>query len=1128
MRLLPRVAFLCTFLTCCLFASAQTSPHPKTSSAAAANAISNLATSNLHPNATIMQVPLAIEPNVGQGTPGAIYLAHSGSLQVGFFANHVDVQAPGSSGREKLGMLLVDARRDATMVATEKGAGESNYLLGNAPSGWHTHIPQYGRITYERVYPGVDLTFYGRGQQVEHDFVVQPRADYRQVRVRYEGADRLYLSHNGDLHVVMDGGELLMRAPHIYQPATGRKIERNGSFVLLSKNEVGFHIDAVAPDLPLIIDPVLDYSTYLADLPLAVSGVAVDGSGNTYIVGSTFSSNYPVTAGSFQTKCASCAANKPDVFITKLNATGTAQVYSTLLGGSDYDEARAIAVDASGDAIIAGRTSSKDFPLKNPISAGVVSSDDGFVTSLAPDGASLNFSSRLGGTDNAGHSPVTFPGAVAVDSNSGVYVSGTTQSQYLPVTPGALHSAYVSSGVFLTKLQPTGRLAYSAIVGDSGDATGGTGPSGLAVDLSGNAYLAGTVGITGFTNTTPWPTTPGAYQAALISPSRDAPFVTKISPDGASILYSTLVGTGHANSMALTSNREVILVGAGINYPITPDAFDSAVGAGFIAKLSADASQLLYSSYFGTKGSYGGPGIQSVALDTSGNVWIAGYDLSSPPLPVVHPLQSLPGPVLSNSSAFVSEFDSGIHTLLFSTYFNGAQAGSQISGVALDVQGRAHIAGTGASDMPTTSSAFQRTVTPPPPGYSYTYGFAALIDPAQPGPGICFSPNVFTIAQVGSSSSAPLTVTNCGTVPLTIDSVQLSSPIFALPPGSNCVGTLSENASCTISVIFTPPAAGDFNTSLTLTSSALIPTYSLPVSGSATTTPGVGGATATLSPKTLAFGTQRVGAASAPQQLTLTNTGGPTLSSLAVAISGADAASFSQTNNCGKSVASGKSCTINVIFTPSSADAKQASLLLTDSAANSPQSAALSGSGAAAPGIAIAFPAGASSATVQSGQPANYTLALSSTGGLSGPVTLSCSKLPPYATCSFSPSTINVSSGSASSVSLTISTQQKSQSVAKLVRTSGALVGLVAILFFPGTIKRKQQAFANFRRTHGLPLFFMTAAVIGTLTFAGCGGSAPTPAQPGNSSTPAGTYTISVVATSGTTSQASSVSLVVQ
>jgi hypothetical protein len=194
-----------------------------------------------------------------------------------------------------------------------------------------------------------------------------------------------------------------------------------------------------------------------------VAAITVDAAGNTYIVGQTFSSTYPVTSGALQGACSSCASNQPDIFITKLNATGTAQIFSTFLGGNYYDAPSNIVVDSSGNVIVAGITQSVDFPVKNPISAGTASfgNSDGFVASLTPDGASLNFSSRLGGTDSDGHAAFTNPGGLAVDAAGDVYVSGTTQSAYLPTTSGALNAGTPDGNdlyVFLTKLQASGNL----------------------------------------------------------------------------------------------------------------------------------------------------------------------------------------------------------------------------------------------------------------------------------------------------------------------------------------------------------------------------------------------------------------------------------------------------------------------------------------------------------------------------------------------------------------------------------------------------------------------------------------------------------------------------------------------
>jgi Abnormal spindle-like microcephaly-assoc'd, ASPM-SPD-2-Hydin len=783
---------------------------------------------------SIAKLPLVFEPNVGQGPSDQTYLTLSGIMQVGFTPDSIEVQLPSAGQPQVLGMTLVNARADVHIAASDKGAGESNYLLGDQPSTWKTHVPQYGRLTYGDVYPGVNLTFYGKDGRVEHDFVVQPGADYRRIKLRYRGARKLKLAENGDLRMAVGDSEVIVRAPYVYQDVLGHRRERDGKFVLLGADEVSFQVSAFDPTLPLVIDPILDYSTYLADQSLSVEGAAVDAAGNTYIVGLAFSSTYPITASGFQTTCSSCASNKPDIFITKLNAVGTAQVYSTFLGGSDYDQPWMITVDTNGNAIVAGYTASADFPLKNAIPSGTASSQDGFVASLAPDGASLNFSSRLGGSSSQAISGTTLATAVTTDATGNVYVSGTTESPSIPVTPGALNAgtpSYANNYVFLAKLQASGSLVYSAIVGATGMSSQCCTVVGMALDSDGNTYLAGTVGVTPFTNTTPWPTTSGAYQATMISPGDAAPFVAKVSDDASTLLYSTLVTTGIARGMALTPDHQVILVGnPSFNYPVTPDAYSSMVGTSFIAKLSADASQLSYSTYFSTATLDTGGYITNVALDSAGDVWVAGNTGFESNVPMMDPLQSVPGSTLiPEGSAFISEFDPSIHQLLFSTYFNGAQGGSRIAGLAIDNQGNAHIVGTGEDDLPVTPTAYLGAVTPPPPNFNYTYGFAAVINPNIPGPGICFSDGPFIVAPVGSSGNISLTITNCGSAPLNISSVQLTSPIFALSSSGSCVGTLAPNAMCTIGVTFTPAATGTFSTALTVSSNATIPTYNIPV-----------------------------------------------------------------------------------------------------------------------------------------------------------------------------------------------------------------------------------------------------------------------------------------------------------
>jgi hypothetical protein len=350
-----------------------------------------------------VNLPITFEENSGQADGDAAYVAHVGGAMLGFSAGRVALHLPREGNQ--LSLSFVGTRKSALSVKDRTG-GESNYLIGTSPADWHTHIPQYGQLKYSNLYPGVDLIFYGNGKELEHDFVVAPGGDYRSIRMHYEGMKSLAVSAQGALELTMREGIVEIKPPKIYQMNGSVREEREGRFVLTGKNEVGFHIEKFDSVRPLVIDPVLNYSTYLASSALNVDAVAVDGSGNTYVLGDT-AAPYPTTSGAFQQTCNSCVS-QTDLFITKLNATGTAQIYSTYLGGNARDRGIKIVVDANGNAIVGGTTESFDFPLKNPVvTSGVPGNggiDDAFITSLAPDGASLNFSTRLGSTA----SPVTW------------------------------------------------------------------------------------------------------------------------------------------------------------------------------------------------------------------------------------------------------------------------------------------------------------------------------------------------------------------------------------------------------------------------------------------------------------------------------------------------------------------------------------------------------------------------------------------------------------------------------------------------------------------------------------------------------------------------------------------------
>jgi hypothetical protein len=357
-----------------------------------------------------------------------------------------------------LRMRLVGANAGAKVTGLEELAGKSNYFIGNDPKKWRTNLPNYARVRYANVYPGVDLVYYGNQRELEYDFVVQPGADPRQIALDLradgvsppEGERRssLHIDPSGDLAVSTDGGAVVFYKPVVYQPATDDAAltndaghgSRSRHFVdgkyMLSGNRVTFEVAGYDKRRSLIIDPALAYSTYLGGSGSdVVDGIAVDASGNVYVTGFAGSTDFPTIVGAFQTTFGGGVA---DVFISKLNSAGSALVYSTFVGGSAFDQGTGIVIDASGNAYVVGGTFSNDFPT-TPGAFQTTSrgGDKAFVSKLNRSGSALSYSTYLGGsTSDAGF-------GIALDASGNAYVTGFTFSNDFPTTPGGVsdHSA---------------------------------------------------------------------------------------------------------------------------------------------------------------------------------------------------------------------------------------------------------------------------------------------------------------------------------------------------------------------------------------------------------------------------------------------------------------------------------------------------------------------------------------------------------------------------------------------------------------------------------------------------------------------------------------------------------------
>ena len=758
-----------------------------------------------------------------------------------------------------LRMKLVGANVHAKVSGLDELQGKSNYFIGTDPKKWRTNVANYAKVKYRDVYPGVDLVYYGNQRQLEYDFVVHPGADPSQIALdvgaglalpeRAPQAAPLRVDRNGDLVVGTDGGEVIFHKPVVYQQNDdGNRRPIEARYVLSTpqsaidnrQSTISFNLAPYDRRRPVVIDPVLAYSTYLGGGTEhdRGSGIAVDASGNAYVTGETGSSDFPTTPGTFQTTY----GRSVDVFVGKLNATGSALMYSTYLGGSGTEVGGGIAVDASGNAYVTGYASGTETsPPDFPTTAGAFQTTyggqaDAFVSKLNATGSALMYSTYLGG------SGTEVGGGIAVDASGNAYVAAYTFSPDFPTTPGAFQATYGGGrDAFVSKLNAAGSaLLYSTYLGGRGLDEGDE----LAIDGSGNAY------VTGYTESSDFPTTPGAFQATY-GGGGDA-YVSKLNAAGSALLYSTyLRGSGfdHGVGIAIDASGNAYVTGATFssNFPTTPGALQTTYGSGFVSKLNATGSALLYSTYLGGSNYYdAGAGI---AVDASGNAYVTGSTESSnfPTTPGAFQTVSAGG-----IDAFVSELNAEGSALLYSTYLGGS-GGAQGSGIAVDAAGNAYVTGDTGPDFPTTPGAFQTTCGWDRDAFVAKISFAAA-------PVLALTPSSLTFAPqaVGTTSAVKkVRLGNAGTKALNITNM-VASGDFAQT--NDCPASVAPAGFCTLSVTFTPTTAGTRTGAVTITDNAAGSPHKLPLTGSG------GIPVVSLTPVSLTFAAQACAPSAPPSQ----------------------------------------------------------------------------------------------------------------------------------------------------------------------------------------------------------------------------------------------------------------------
>jgi Beta-propeller repeat len=698
-------------------------------------------------------LPLSFEVNQGQTDESVKFLARSSGFSLFLTEKEAVLKLRKKKGEKIISnafsLEFAGANSAAKIEGIDEQQNKSNYFIGDDQTKWQRNIANYGKAVYRELYDGIDAVFYGSRKEFEYDFVVAPHADPNQILLNFKGAKNVKID-DGCLVVKVKGETVRFAAPVTYQDTAEGRETIESRYVLKGENQVAFAVGDYDENKTLVIDPKLLYSTYIGgntefiDIVEgkgdSINGIAIDSSGNAYLTGNTDSTDFPFSSNAYQTELElrgddACLIGGPllcgDAFVTKINSTGTAILYSTYLGGHNSDEGFAIAVDASGKAYVTGGTDPFNAanycinpylfpttfnPYQNKPCYGARRDSDAFFTVLNLDGSDLVYSTYFGGADEEQGN------AIAIDSAGNAYIAGETNSDNLPdknaFQPNHGNNNTDVNDAFVAKFNPneTGNdsLLYASFIGGNGDDKA----HGIAVDAVGNAYV---VGETASNNLAARAPIGSPLESAFNGGASDG-FIAKVDVTNATganslVALSYYGGAGRDVINAVTveaATQRTHITGKTDNatgFPLL-NAFDSNVvlNEAFVAKINADVTAQFYSSFLGGSSSDEG---RAIAIDEANNVYVAGNTLSTN-FPNINAFQKANA---GGGDAFVTKI-SAVATpvkpkILYSSYLGGAGSGSttgreDANGIGLDKKGNVYLGGfTASPTFPTTSGVIK-------------------------------------------------------------------------------------------------------------------------------------------------------------------------------------------------------------------------------------------------------------------------------------------------------------------------------------------------------------------------------------------------------------------------------------